>query len=358
MEGYVIIRRFQWAPPRAAARQRTDQILRAGLARTRLAQGPPQDHGGRNRRHAADHRRQGNPHRRHRLVGDAARSRARARHLSQGDREARRRRDRGRRGGPRRVVQLGVRGSRRRDPQGRRTADHDLARHDQRRDDARAVEDRVPGGDRRRRGADRLLALQRALRAGAARRTADQRPHDVEPARVPRAGRVRLRRLAVQLHLDRRQPRHRAGADGQHDHLETGVERDAVGVLPDEAVRGGRHAAWRHQLRLRRRGDDFEGAALAPRSRRRALHRQHRSLQQHVEDDRRLDVHLPLLPADRRRNRRQGLHRRPCVGRRRRAGGRDGARRVRVPGTEVLGGEPRLRAEVDLERGPRSRGRR
>jgi NAD-dependent aldehyde dehydrogenases len=29
-------------------------------------------------------------------------------------------------------------------------------------------------------------------------------------------GRVRLRRLAVQLHVDRRQPRHRAGADGQH----------------------------------------------------------------------------------------------------------------------------------------------
>ena len=57
-----------------------------------------------------------------------------------------------------------------------------------------------------------------------------------------------------------------------------------------------------------------------------------------------LDVHLPLVPAHRRRNRRQGLHRRAPVGRRRRAGGRDRARRLRVPGTEVLGGEPRLRA--------------
>ena len=40
-----------------------------------------------------------------------------------------------------------------------------------------------------------------------------------------------------------------------------------------------------------------------------------------------LDVHLPLLPAHRRRNRRQGLHRRPPVGGRRRARGRDRARR-------------------------------
>ena len=35
--------------------------------------------------------------------------------------------------------------------------------------------------------------------------------------------------------------------------LEAGVERDVLGVLPDEAVRGGRHAARRDQLRRRRR---------------------------------------------------------------------------------------------------------
>ena len=34
-----------------------------------------------------------------------------------------------------------------------------------------------------------------------------QRPHDVEPAGIPRPRGVRLRRLAVQLHVDRRQPR-------------------------------------------------------------------------------------------------------------------------------------------------------
>ena len=54
---------------------------------------------------------------------------------------------------------------------------------------------------------------------------------------------LRLRRHAVQLHVDRRQPADRAGADGQHGDLEAGLERDVFGLLPDEAVRGGRHAA-------------------------------------------------------------------------------------------------------------------
>ena len=49
------------------------------------------------------------------------------------------------------------------------------------------------------------------------------------------------------------QPADRAGADGQHRRLEAGLERDVLGVLPDEAVRGGRHAARRDQLRRRRR---------------------------------------------------------------------------------------------------------
>ena len=104
------------------------------------------------------------------------------------------------------------------------------------------------------------------------------------------ARRIRLRGDAVQLHLDRGEPADRARADGQHRDLEAGLERDVLGLLPDEAARGGRHAARRHQLRRRRRGEISERAALAPRPRRRALHRQHRGLQQHVEDDRRLDV--------------------------------------------------------------------
>ena len=50
-------------------------------------------------------------------------------------------------------------------------------------------------------------------------------------ARVPPARGVRLRRDAVQLHVDRRQPADGAGADGQHGHLEAGVERDAERLL-------------------------------------------------------------------------------------------------------------------------------
>ena len=53
---------------------------------------------------------------------------------------------------------------------------------------------------------------------------------------------------------------------------------------------------------------------------------------------------LPQLPAHRRRDRRQGLHRRPPLRRRRRGGDRDRARLVRVPGPEVLGRVARLRA--------------
>ena len=168
---------------------------------------------------------------------------------------------------------------------------------------------------------------------------------------------IRLRGDAVQLHVDRRQPADRAGADGQHGDLEAGVERDALGVLHHEAARGGGASAGRDQLRARRRRDDLRRAARAPRSRRRALHRQHRRLQQHVEDDRREHVELPLVSAHRRRDGRQGLHRRACVGRSRGARRRDRARRLRVPGTEVLGGEPRLRPAIALAGGARPDGR-
>ena len=160
----------------------------------------------------------------------------------------------------------------------------------QRRDDARPVEDGVPGRDRRGVRADRLLALQSGVRAGALRRAAAVERRDVEPARLPAARGIRLRGDAVQLHVDRRQPADRAGADGQHGDLEAGVERDALGVLPHEAARGGGSAAGRDQLRAGRRGGDLERAAVAPRARRRALHGQHGRLQQHVEDDRREHV--------------------------------------------------------------------
>ena len=70
-----------------------------------------------------------------------------------------------------------------------------------------------------------------------------------------------------------------------------------------------------------------------------------------------VDRRLPLVSAHRRRNGRQGLHPRAPVGRS--GGARRGhrARRLRVPGAEVLGGEPHLRPAIALERRARSHGR-
>ena len=105
--------------------------------------------------------------------------------------------------------------------QGRRPARRAVAAADQRRDHAGPVQDGLPGRDRRRLRADRLLALQRALRPADPHRAADrQQPRHLEPHRPPPARGLRLRDHAVQLHRDRRQPADRAGADGQHGGLE------------------------------------------------------------------------------------------------------------------------------------------
>ncbi len=94
---------------------------------------------------------------------------------------------------------------------------------------------------------------------------------------------------------------------------------------------------------------DHRHAAGVARPGRHPFHGQHRGLPAHVEDGRREHRAVPVVPAPRRRNRRQGLHRRASVGRRAGAGRRDRARCVRVPGPEVLGGEPHLRAAVAVE---------
>ena len=66
---------------------------------------------------------------------------------------------------------------------------------------------------------------------------------------------------------------------------------------------------------------------------------------------------VPQLPANRGRDRRQGLHLRSPVGRSRRGGHRDHARRLRVPGTEVLGLLARVRALQPVARDPGAAGR-
>ena len=142
-----------------------------------------------------------------------------------------------------------------------------VALDSERRDDARPVEDRAPGRDRRRLRAHGLLPLQRAVHAADLRGAAELRARDLEPDGVPAARRLRLRRHAVQLHGDRREPPGERGADGQHGRLEARVDRGVFGALPDEAVRGGRPAARRDQSRLRLGLRDRRSRSRKPRPR-------------------------------------------------------------------------------------------
>ena len=300
------------------------------------------------------HRRRADPDRPARHRRDAARPRARAGGLAPRHARAGRQGHRGGHRGAARVGELAVGGPRRGVPQGRRAAVDDLAVDDQRRHDARPVEDGPPGRDRFGLRADRLPPLQRRLRRGDLRRAAGERSRRLEPPGLAPARRLRLRHHAVQLHRDRRQPVDRAGADGQHRAVEAGGVGAALGLVHLPPARGGRAPAGRDQLRARQPARDLEDRAGAPRSRRHPLHRQHRRLRQPVEDRRRARVGLPRLSAHRRRDGRQGLHRRPPVGRSRGARGRHRPRRLRVPGPEVLGGEPRLHPALAVARGPRS----
>ena len=215
-------------------------------------------------------------------------------------------------------------------------------------------QDRVPGGDRLGVRADRLLALQPAVRAGAVRRAAvsdhtmwnqlDYRPlegfvYAVTPfnftsiaGNLPTApalmGNTVLWKPAA--HVDARRLHH-------------------------EAARGSGAAAGRDQLRPRRRGAiskvalehrDLAGVHFTGCTG--VFNTMWETIGRNMEP-------LPLVPAHRRRDGRQGLHRRARVGGP--AGARRGhrARRLRVPGPEVLGGEPRLRAALAVARSARPR---
>ena len=213
--------------------------VEAELAHLAAAPGRPDRH----------HRRPEEDGRRRRDRGrPAARAQGRARR-AQELHQARRaggRQGRGRRG-PRLACAV-LRGPRLDHPQGRRPARRSVAGAAQRGHDARPVQDRVAGRDRRGLRADRLLALQRALRARDPRRAADrQQPRRVEPHRPPAARGLRLRDHAVQLHRHRGQPADRAGADGQHRHLEAVADPAARRPPDDGAARGGRAAAGRDQ---------------------------------------------------------------------------------------------------------------
>ena len=269
--------------------------------------------------------------------GDAARQGARPRRRAPGRRRACRAGDRRGGGGVGGVVEVVVGGPRRGPAARGGAARGPVARHAERRDDARAVEDGAPGGDRRGVRVDRLLALQRRVHVPDLRRAADVVARNLEPARVPAARGLRVRGLAVQLHGDRREPHELACADGEHGRLEARRNGDALRVLPDAPLPGGRAAGRRDQPRLWRGRDDRRRSAREPAPLRHPLHRLDSRVQRDVADRRRRDGALPELPAHRRRDRRQGLHRGAPVRRPRLARCRDRPRLVRVPGPEVLG---------------------
>ena len=274
-----------------------------------------------------------------------------------GRQRAGRHQGRGRRGQRRqarraRVARAALRRAGRGPAAGRRPRRRTVARHPQRRDRPRPVEVRPAGRDRRRLRADRLLAVQRRLRPPHPRRAAGVEPGHLEPVRPPAAGRVRHRDHPVQLHRHRRQPADRARADGQHGRVEALADPAARRALHDAPARGRRPAARRDQHGHRRRRRGQRGRPRRPGLRRPALHRLHQDLPVPVALDGRAARHLPLLPADRRRDRRQGLRRRAPVGRPRGRRDRARARRVRVPGPEVLGGLARLRLPFAVGVGP------
>ena len=175
----------------------------------------------------------------------------------------------------------------------------------------------------------------------------------VEPDRLPRRSKASSTR-------SRRSTSRRSAATcrrapalmGNTVRLEAGVDGDAERALHHAAADRSRACRRASSTSCRAMPSMISNAAaLEPRPGGRALHRQHGRLQRDVEDDRRersasyrsyprivgetggKDFIVAHPSAD-------------AAG----AGGGDRARRVRVPGAEVLGREPRLRPEVALDR--------
>ena len=200
----------------------------------------------------------------------------------------------GDRGGGRRAAATGRAGRGRTAPRSSCSAAELLARpwraDAQRRDHARPVEDRVPGRDRRRLRAHRLLALQRALRPASSTPSSRSRPPamwnqlDYRPLEGFVFAVTPFNFTSIGGNLPTA-----PALMGNTVRVEAGLDRDALErTYIMELLRGGRAAAGRHQLRARRRRGDLRAwCSTPPRPGRRALHRLDRRLQHDVEDDRR-----------------------------------------------------------------------
>ena len=190
-----------------------------------------------------------------------------------------------------------------------------VARHAQRGHDARPVEDRAPGRDRRGLRADRLPPLQRRVHDADLRRAAGRR----RPASGTGWSTGRSR---ASCSRSRRSTSPRSAATcraapalmGNVVLWKPASTAMLSALLPDAAVRGGRPARRRDQPRSpapaprsatrRSRSRDlagihFTGSTGVFNGMWKTVGEQHRP--------------LPQLPAHRRRDRRQGLHRRPPV---------------------------------------------
>ena len=288
----------QRAGPQLCPRQRRNRVAKSGA-------GAPARHAARD---PAAHRRQAHSERRLGRLPGAARACARVGALSQGECEAR---GGGHRGGPHCTSPVGgaaVRSPRCHLLEGGRLAGRAAARRAECRDDARSEQERAAGRDRQRLRADRFLALQRALHGGDLSPAAIVFSWYLELSRSSPARGFRLRRHAVQFHLDRRQSADRAGALGQHRPVEAGLERRLFGALHLGDPRGSRPAGRRDQFRPRQWQPGRRSGARQPGVGRHSLHRQYRRVPVDVGARRQEHSPLQVLSAPGRRDRRQGFH--------------------------------------------------
>ena len=145
-----------------------------------------------------------------------------------------------------------------------------------------------------------------------------------------------------------REPPDGASPDGQHGGLEAVGDLDARRQHHHGAARGGGPAPRGHQHGDRPRRGRPRRRHLPPEPGRDPFHRLHRDLPGTLAPGGRQPRHLPHLPAAGRRDRRQGLRHRPRERLPGGAAGRAAARRLRVPGPEVLGSLPRLHPPAPL----------
>ena len=291
--------------------------------------------------------------------GDAARASERAGGGAPGVARARAGGDRRRHGGRARLGGHALRGPRGDLPPGRRALDHAPPRIRQRDLHARSEQDDPSVGDRRGLRAGRLLALQRAFPGAHPQRAAHLAARLVEPHGSPAAGGFRLRGHALQLPLDRREPADGAGPGRQRGGVEAGSTTSAPRLLGDHASSCARRGCPTGVLSFVPGAGPEQGAAALD-SEHLAGHPLHRhargpSARSGRASRERLERYR-AYPAHRRRDGRQGLHRRAPERRRRRRSPRPSVRGgFEYQGQKCSAVEPRLHPEVALAGGSRRR---